>query len=198
MRLSMLTAIAVSLFAVSTAGAQSDQNDMPYPTATSEATRPSGPAMPAWQALPGGYGGWHGGGYADCGHDSCCGSCDSCCGSCCRTCRPGLIYRLRSLKCRICSRLACRRACRSCCGSCCGDCGHAVPEGMPTPPSQGDLLPVPPAEAAPYSDDADDSMPEQPQSPHRPTSARSKVKHERYSMPRVTSASKTTKSRKQR
>lgn len=67
---------------------------------------------------------------------------------------------------------------------------------MPTPPSQGDLLPVPPTEAAPYTDESDDSLPEQ--SPHRPTSARTKVKHERYSMPRVSAASKTTKSKKKR
>lgn len=195
MRLRILAVIAVSLFAASTARAQSDQNEAPYPTASGEAARPSGPAMPAWQALPGGYGGWHGGGYAGCCHDSCC---DSCCGSCCHPCRPGLICRLKSLKCRICSRWACRRCCRSCCGSCCGDCiSHEVPpQGMPTPPSQGDLLPVPPTEAAPYTGDADDSMPEE--SPHRPTSARTQVKKQRYSMPRVSSASKTTKSKKTR
>lgn len=195
MRLSLLTAIAVSLIAVGTATAQPEQDDAPYPTASGESARPagpSGPAMPAWQALPGGYGGWHGG-YAD-GHDSCCGSCNSCCHSC----RPGLICRLKALKCRICSRWACRRCCRSCCGSCCSDCAmHDVPPpGMPMAPRQGDLLPVPPAETAPYTGDADESLPEQ--SPHRPTSARTKVKQQRYSMPHVSSASKTTKSKKKR
>lgn len=195
MRLGILTAIAFSLFFAGTARAQSDENDAPYPTANGEARGPAGPAMPAWQALPGGYGGWQGGGYGDGCHDSCCGSCDSCCHSC----RPGLICRLKALKCRICARLSCRRSCRSCCGSCCGsDCvGHEVPpQGMPTPPSQGDLLPVPPTEAAPYTGDADESLPEE--SPHRPTSARTKVKQQRYSMPRVASTSKTIKSKSKR
>lgn len=189
MRFRILSVIAVFLLAASAARAQSDQN---APPANGETMRPAGPAMPAWQAVPGGYGGWHGG---DCCHDSCCGSCDSCCGSCCR---PGLICRLKALKCRICARWACRRCCRSCCGcgSCCGDgyVGHDVPpEGMPTAPRQGDLLPVPPSDSAPYTGDYEETMPEQ--SPHRPTSARTQVKKQRYSMP-VTAAAKTTKKKK--
>jgi hypothetical protein len=61
---------------------------------------------------------------------------------------------------------------------------------MPTAPSQSDLLPVPPTEAAPYADDEDEEMPEE--APHRPTSARTSVKKQHYSMPRVASASKST------
>ncbi|HEX7378704.1 MAG TPA: hypothetical protein VF278_16405 [Pirellulales bacterium] len=197
MRLSI--AIAVSLFAVGTAAAQSDQNEGSYPPASGEARGYSGPAMPAWQALPAGYGGWHGGGESCC--DSCCGSGDSCC----HHCRPGLIRRLKSLKCRMCSRWQCRRACRHACGSCCGSSGSCCEDGavhevpahqMPMPSGHDSMLPVPPAENTPYTDDADEAPAKSPV--HRPTSTRTKVKKQRYSMPRVTSASKSTKNRKQR
>lgn len=199
MRLGILSVIAVSLLATSVARAQPDEDEpplppeprQPLPSATGESMHSSGPALPAWQSLPGGYGGWHDGMYGGGGCGSCCGSCDSCC----RSCRPGLMFRLKALKCKLCARWACRRSRRSCCGSCDSCCGSDCctsdmpPHGMPTAPSQSDLLPVPPAEAAPYSDD-DDEMPEE--APHRAASSRTSVKKQHYSMPRVASASKPT------
>ncbi|HVX11292.1 MAG TPA: hypothetical protein VHC22_08945 [Pirellulales bacterium] len=212
MRLRVLTGVAFSLLAACVAGvaiAQSDAEDAPLPPspsrplpATGESTRVSGPAMPAWQAPPGGYyGGWYAGDYGGgCGCGGGCGSCDSCCHSC----RPGLICRLQSLKCKLCAKWACRKSCRSCCSSsccssCCGSDGYAAEytdHAAPAPAAHGDLLPTPPVEAAPY-DDGDDMRDETP-SPHRPTSARTQVKKQRYSMPRVTTttAQKTTKTKK--
>jgi hypothetical protein len=206
MRLHILTGVAFSLLAAGAAGvaiAQTDADEAPLPpaptrplpSATGERTQMSTPAMPAWQAPPGAYyGGWYAGDYGGCGS---CGSC----GSCCHSCRPGLICRLKSLKCKLCSRWACRQSCRSCCSSsccssCCGSscCGSgSVDYGGPAAPSHGDLLPTPPAETAPYDED-EEAMPVE--APHRPTSARKQVKKQHYSMPRVTTAQKTTKSKK--
>lgn len=206
MRLGILSVIVLSLLASGAARAQSDQDEAPLPpepsrpmqSASGESMHPSGPALPAWQQLPGGYGGWYDGMQGDCCHDSCCGSCDSCC----RPCRPGLLLRLKMLKCKLCARWACRRASRSCCGSCDSCCGSDCctsdmpPHGMPHAPTHSDLLPVPPADAAPYSDNMEEDEPVE--APARPTSARSSVKKQRYSMPRVASASKTTASVKKR
>ena len=207
MRLAMMTGILFSLFATGAAMAQPDPDEAPLPpspsrplpAASGEPTPVNSPAMPAWQATPGGYGGWYGGDYGC--HGGCCGSCDSCCHSC----RPGLIFRLKMLKCKLCAKWECRRSCRSCCGSsccgssCCGSssCGSDLMMGhdAPTAATHSDLLPLPPTEAAPYDgDDEDDSMDDE--TPHRPTSARTQVKKQRYTMPRVTTAQKTTRSKK--
>lgn len=207
MRLGILTGIAFSLLAASTAMAQPDEDEAPLPpspsrplpSASAEPTPMNSPAMPAWQAPPpGSYGGWYGGDYGYGG--GCCSSCDSCCHSC----RPGLMMRLKMLKCKLCARWECRRSCRSCCGSsCCGSscCGsdclssHSVGHDVPMAPSHSDLLPVPPTEAAPYdSDEDEDSM--EDETPHRAASARTQVKKRHYSMPRVTTAQKTTRSKK--
>lgn len=195
MRLGTMSIIASSLLGMAgIALAQSDGDEAPLPPAPSQPLPASetaprmGPAMPAWQAPPGGgYGGWNAYGYGDDGHGhgECCSS--GGCGSCCHKCRPGLWCRLKALKCKICARRACRRCSRSsCCSSCCGD--GMIDHEMPADMHHSDLLPTPPAEAAPYGGDEENSM--QDDSANRPTAAAAPVARRQYTMPRVTSARK--------
>lgn len=203
MRLGILTGIAFSLLAAGIATAQNEPNEAPIPPSPTRPLPAPGSqsrsmnveAMPAWQAPHGGYGGWYGGDYGG----GCCGGCGGC-DSCCGKCRIGLINRLKMLKCKMCAKWECRKACRSCCGSsccgssCCGSdsCGsHGMMHDMPVT-THGDMLPVPPAEAAPYDSNVDEDEVIEP-SPHRPTSAKAQPRKQKYSMPTVTTAQKTTK-----
>jgi hypothetical protein len=168
----------------------------------------NGSATPAWQAPPGGYGGgcggyggWYGvwgdGCSGGCG-GGCCDSCSSCC------CRPGLLVRIKMLKCKLCAALACRRACRSCCSSSCSSCSSCsggssccgseyLGSEAPSPPAPSNLLPAPPRDSVPY--DRADGEEMDDDASYRPTTAAVPVVRRQYSMPQAKPARKTAKAK---
>ncbi|HVA49924.1 MAG TPA: hypothetical protein VNH11_26395 [Pirellulales bacterium] len=210
MRLGTLSIIASSLLAISSlALAQTESDEIPEPPApshplppvTSRSARLPANHLPPWQTLSSGYGGYYGAwndyGYGG-GH---CGGCESC-GTCCRACRPGLMFRIKSLKCKLCAAWACRQSCRQSCRSCCSSCsscssccgGDLQSYEAPTAAGPSDL-PTPPPEPTPYDGDADE-MTEEPASQG---AALSPAIKRQYTMPRVTSSRKSvTKSKSRR
>jgi hypothetical protein len=213
MRVGILSIVVSSLLATASVGlARQQPEEAPPPPEPSEPLPSEAPMRsgtvehapmtssptPAWQAPPGGYGGY--GGWYGVWGDGCSGGCCHSCCSCC--CRPSLIDRIKALKCKLCTAIVCRRACRSCCSSSCSSCSSSssccgseyLGHEAPLAPTPSNVLPTPPVDSAPY-DRADGEDMSDDDASYRPMTAATPVVRRQYSMPQAKPARKPAKTK---